>query len=547
MPEGIDPTSNPDQRPMPPASPEPAPAAKPGAMDWRAVHLWQIQPLRDAALVLVVLGLVWLGYKLSLVTVPLLLALLLAYLFEPLVSWLTSLGRKPGREYGYFTRPFAAVGIIVAAFVIVVVPVVGGLGFGLLQGAGYVQQQASHIQALWRSVENPEDQRMVRALPGGDDGNWFKLRQWLIDLRAEATRASKRAAMMQGESSPAPTDPTNPDKKPEPTSVVGAVLGPALHTLPHDPPDGYLSPWEVDPQFVGPPERAESFVPRLPSAQPTDPADAMMSAEDEAHVTNPTAVFVYETVEWLAKTIKNNSRQLSQAFVQTGAGALTIGFGLASSLAMLGFGAFITAFFFFYISTNFDRVLRFLRNLIPDANRDETVRLVGLMDNAISGFIRGRLTICAILVVYFTIMYTLIGVGLPLILGPVVGLLCLVPYASSLGIPVAMLLLLLQPGWVWWQETFWWIVLAPIAVHSLAQVLDDYVLSPKIQGKNTGMDTPTILFASLAGGILAGFYGLLIAIPVAACVKILMQEVFWPRFRAWREGRVADPLPVGKR
>jgi predicted PurR-regulated permease PerM len=60
------------------------------------------------------------------------------------------------------------------------------------------------------------------------------------------------------------------------------------------------------------------------------------------------------------------------------------------------------------------------------------------------------------------------------------------------------------------------------------------------------MDVPTILFASIAGGALAGFYGLLVAIPAAACVKILLNEVFWPRFRAWSHGEAPDLLPIRK-
>jgi predicted PurR-regulated permease PerM len=104
----------------------------------------------------------------------------------------------------------------------------------------------------------------------------------------------------------------------------------------------------------------------------------------------------------------------------------------------------------------------------------------------------------------------------------------------------------LQPGYFDFQNTAWWIIGAPLVVHAVGQVLDDYVLTPRIQGRGTGMDTPTILFASMAGGVLAGFYGLLLAIPVAACLKIVLKEVVSPRFRAWQTGEVRDPLPVGK-
>jgi len=122
-----------------------------------------------------------------------------------------------------------------------------------------------------------------------------------------------------------------------------------------------------------------------------------------------------------------------------------------------------------------------------------------------------------------------------------------VPYLALIGIPISIVLMFLatDPSTA---ETFrgqwWWMVLAPIGVYMIGQAADDYLLTPLIQGKATGLDTPTVLFASLAGATLAGFYGLLIAIPVAACIKILIREIVWPKFREWAEGRASDPLPI---
>ena len=165
------------------------------------------------------------------------------------------------------------------------------------------------------------------------------------------------------------------------------------------------------------------------------------------------------------------------------------------------------------------------------------------MDKVIAGFVRGRLTICFLLIVYYTLAYWVIGVPAWLVVGPIVGLLTLLPYAAGIGIPIAMLLLWLDPS-AGLRGEWYWIIGAPLAVHGFQQVMDDYFLTPKIQGDATGMDTPSILFASIAGGVLAGFYGLLLAIPVAACVKILLKELFWPRFRAWARGEKDDPLPI---
>ena len=126
-----------------------------------------------------------------------------------------------------------------------------------------------------------------------------------------------------------------------------------------------------------------------------------------------------------------------------------------------------------------------------------------------------------------------------------VAVLSIVPYAALVGIPVSIGLLWLETR-TGFRASIIWTIGAPVALYFIGQALDDYVLTPMIQGKSTGMDTPTILFATLAGGSLMGIYGLLLAIPLSACLKILLQELFWPRFQEWIAGKRADFLPISK-
>ena len=63
--------------------------------DVSTLHLWQIQWVRDSFLILAIIFGVWLGYAMRDITIPLLVALLLAYLFEPLVSYLENHPRFP--------------------------------------------------------------------------------------------------------------------------------------------------------------------------------------------------------------------------------------------------------------------------------------------------------------------------------------------------------------------------------------------------------------------------------------------------------------------
>ena len=93
----------------------------------------------------------------------------------------------------------------------------------------------------------------------------------------------------------------------------------------------------------------------------------------------------------------------------------------------------------------------------------------------------------------------------------------------------------------------WWgIILWPTLVFAIVQFIEGYALTPMIAGKATNLDPVTILVAVLAGGSIMGVYGMLLAIPAAACIKIFITDVLLPRIRAWMSGEARDPLPFGR-
>lgn len=450
---------------------------------WHALHLWQIQPLRDALLIAAILGILYLGYVLSAVTVPLLLALLLAYLFEPLVRWIT--GRFK------VSRSFVAVMIIICAGLAVVVPAGLGLTFGVLQGTRLTEEQLSNVQSLIKSVDKPEDEDLRNALPGD---RWKQLRDWLVEQQArakinEAVSAARKAALEGG----------SPDAEPPaaPTNIDGSAT----------------------------------------QAGPPSPGGVI-----EQSVSGAVAEATSRGVEFL----RANTAEIGKGAFQLGANLVSSAWAVMAALFRIGFAVFLTGFFFFFFCRGWADVTKFWQGLVPQDHRARVFHLVEKMDRVVAGFVRGRLTICAVQIVLFTLGYWIIGCPAPLIVGPLVGLLTLVPYAAGLAMPIVMLLMALNPeapdGL---RSSWWWVVGAPIALQGISQVLDDYVLSPMIQGKNTDLSMPLILFASISGGLLAGFYGLLVAIPVAACAKILIEEIVMPKIKAWAKGEIKDPLPIG--
>ena len=450
-------------------------------IDWRTLHLWQIQPVRDVLLVLAIFGFLYFGYLISVVTIPLLLALLFAYLFEPVVQRMTRIS--------WVSRQGSAAAIIAAAVVVIVVPLVLGVGFAIVQGAQFAQEFAGNTRQLVASIEDPDDEQALARLP--EQGVWRQIRTAVLEAEAaeQAERAAAAAAKEEAES-------------------------------------------ETPPEGEGEPPPAEE--------SPQDD-DAGLADFD---VMSAVYVVAYDALRYAGGWIEQNREVAGRRAIATGQGALNAAIDALTRVSVVGFGAFLTAFFFFFMSSSFGNVLHFFRELLPDEQESRIIDLASKMDAVIAGFVRGRLTIAAIQSVIFVIAYWAIGVPAPLILGPIVGILSIVPYVALVGIPISVVLLALDPG-TGWQSQWWWILGAPVAVYFIVQALDDYVWTPLIQGKSTNMETPFILFASLAGGALAGVYGLLLGIPVAACAKILITEVVWPRFEAWKQGKAVDPLPFG--
>lgn len=418
---------------------DPSPSGRPA---WADLHLWQIQWVRDLLVLGAVLALLGLGHSLSLVSVPLLLALLFAYLVEPLVQRMTRVKR--------ISRGLAAGAILALVSLLVVPPVLVSLGFGILQGVDFAGGIARRTGAVLASVEKPDDEALLEQV---GEGFWLSLRDVIVDVR---------------------------DGKGEAFEYLGI--------------DRELAQQKID-----------------------------------------------QALRWVA----DNAERVALTALDTGRGALTLAVSTLASVGKFLFGVFLTAFFFFFVCSSWPSFVEFARGLVPEDRRERVALIVERMDAAIHGFVRGRLTIALVLAVFYTIGFWLMGAPAPLILGPAVSVLTLVPYAGLAAVPLVMVLLWLQ-GNAGLRGGIFWILLAPVVWYQIGQALDDYVLTPMIQGKSTDLDIPTILFASIAGGILMGFFGLLVAIPIAACAKILLKEVFYPRLKAWTRGQREDFLPVDR-
>jgi predicted PurR-regulated permease PerM len=131
-----------------------------------------------------------------------------------------------------------------------------------------------------------------------------------------------------------------------------------------------------------------------------------------------------------------------------------------------------------------------------------------------------------------------VGLTVGPLIGMVAGLLSFVPYLGFIiGFVAAIVAVLVQYG-------DWMHVLLVCGVFVLGQLLEGYVLVPKLVGDKIGLHPVAVIFAVLAGGYLFGFLGVLLALPAASVIMVLLRYLL-ERYRMselYNEAGPDDPV-----
>lgn len=172
----------------------------------------------------------------------------------------------------------------------------------------------------------------------------------------------------------------------------------------------------------------------------------------------------------------------------------------------------------FYFLRDWQKVLRGIRDLIPRKNESTVVKLAVQCDHVMSAFFRGQFLVMLAIAVYYSIGLSLIGLEIGVILGIILGMISIVPYLGFIiGIVSASIAAFVQFG------TFQPVLLVWL-LFAIGQVLDTLFVTPNLVGDRIGLHPVVVIFAILAGGSLFGFFGVLLALPVAAVIMV------WLRF-----------------
>lgn len=195
----------------------------------------------------------------------------------------------------------------------------------------------------------------------------------------------------------------------------------------------------------------------------------------------------------------------------------------------------------FYFLIDLPQVQRRLVEVFPASNRAEASHVGRQLNTAIGGFLRGQLVVAVIVGVMLSFGYWVIGLDFWLLIGLVGGLLNIVPFLGPwvggfLGVLVAITTADL-PTAIW-----------AIVVAVIVQQIDNNFVSPSVLRATVRLHPAVTLLSLVLGGALAGIWGIVIAVPLVASVKILLGH--WWRTRVldqtWEEATEAmfeEPEP----
>ena len=235
--------------------------------------------------------------------------------------------------------------------------------------------------------------------------------------------------------------------------------------------------------------------------------------------------------EEVVVVIHDAAQDIGGLVVSAAGGFAARTYGVVSQTMSLMLGLAMVPLVLFYVLKDRGKILDGMLNTLQPTPRMHTVRVLHLLNDVFSAYIRGQLILGA--VVGVVVFLGLWGLGVPFapVLGLVAGVFELVPVIGPwLGaIPGVLVVLATEP------EKFIWVAL----LYLIVQLLENTLLVPRIQGESLNLHPVMVLAALLVGSELAGLWGIILGPPLAAAARSVLLY-FLSVWRTEVEDRVAD-------
>ncbi|WP_270598113.1 AI-2E family transporter [Enterococcus asini] len=175
-------------------------------------------------------------------------------------------------------------------------------------------------------------------------------------------------------------------------------------------------------------------------------------------------------------------------------------------------------FILFFLLKDGRRLAPYMVRILPNHWRKPTLTVIDEMNEQVSSYIRGQLTVALAVAILFIIGFSIIGLDYAVTLGIVAGVLNMIPYLGSFLAMIPAIFLGIVAGPV--------MLIKVIVVFVIEQTIEGRVVSPLVLGSQLSIHPVTILLVLLTSGKLFGLLGVVFGIPIYAAGKVLLTHLF---------------------
>ncbi len=173
----------------------------------------------------------------------------------------------------------------------------------------------------------------------------------------------------------------------------------------------------------------------------------------------------------------------------------------------------------FYLLVDLPHIAAVTRSLTPERAKGQVLLIGSRLNQTIGGYFRGQLAVATIVGIMVSIGLAILGLPFWLIVGMIAGVFNMVPLIGPWvgAVPGVVIALTTRD-----LGTALWVV----AIMAIAQQIDNHFISPLVMHRTTSLHPAVVMLALLAGGTLGGFFGLLLAVPVTAALKVVIGHLW---------------------
>ena len=190
-----------------------------------------------------------------------------------------------------------------------------------------------------------------------------------------------------------------------------------------------------------------------------------------------------------------------------------------------------------YLLIDLPQLQRDVLNLVPKDHQQEVADLGSKIGRTVGGFFRGQFLVALIVGIMSAIGFLIVGLPFALVIGAIAGFTNLIPLVGPfIGGGLGLLI-----GSITGGPT---LGLKAALVALIVQQIDNHVISPNVMKRTVQLHPVTVMLSILAGGALAGFWGVLLGVPAVAVAKLLASHLWSTRVLGVEPSPYATTAPV---